>query len=269
MRISTCVFLIFVSSVAAKGYTNFLTELSTKDFPSSDTEGDFTYTVPEVPRTVKRSGNDDTELINKLAQLPSLNIHSFDNVLALTRLSEAATAAYIEGSFGDFFYLWEVMYHNGYSSQLNDMTGGELRFEIEDKLGTDPGIFEVLARSLTVKNVREMYLDMKKPALLNIQKRDTTKCNTANRPDPGDCSVLESKIRETGYFNTDKTRLCHGRCCVSWSTPLNVTANWVLGKFKWCEHHCINAGFSCKIKNMRWSGRYFNFCYGSTAGCKR
>lgn len=94
-------------------------------------------------------------------------------------------------------------------------------------------------------------------------KRDTTSCGNGNNPKESDCVSLENNL----HVGINKAG-CWGSCCVSWSAKVHLSISFIQGKLEWCEEHCVQANHSCKIFGMQFEGNTFNFCTGSTSGCK-
>lgn len=257
----------FLPLVLSKSYDTTLEELTGGFISSETTEGEFLYNVPEVKQIIKRDGTPITELHELLAKLPELNVHSYDNALTLQSLGNFATMAYRDGKYGDFFYLWQVMNHNGLSAQINDLSNGELQYELLRLFGDVPNIAKDLEKTLTSEKVAEMYKSIGKTGVKkSVVKRDYTGCHEENVPQKKDCEKLMDSLTH-GWMNSRNMLRCKGTCCASWSKVLNVHAIYIESKVGWCHHKCILYDRSCKIYGMDFDDKHFNFCTASTVGC--
>ena len=255
-----------VAIVACKSYDALLTELSTDTMAYQESDGNFDFSVAESSAMGKRENSPGTLLHERLLQLPVLSMRSLDNAKALETIKVAAVKAQEQQNYGDFFYLWEVMHHNGYPAMLNDLGTGEFEYEIKNRLGLKTHFLQKLADTLTNTNLAEMYRNLSRASESQISKRDHTDCSHSNIPDKTHCDRLMRVLKNGLFLRRDRNR-CHGSCCAAWNQALEVHTDWVRGKTEWCVHHCIRSGRSCKIIGISMQGKDTNLCVSSIATC--
>lgn len=262
MLLKYIIALALVSFTFGMGYTELITDLTNDSTSFTSTPGSFNFKISQLIDIKKRNGYSITEA---LSNLPDLDFYSYDNSKVLESLKKAANEAYLAGRYGDFFYLWTVMHHNGHPLQVNNP--GTLSREVSRRLGNVAGITEVLANTLTNARIAEMYRAVEQRVFSNeIFKRDMTICSNSNLPKVEDCNRLMFDLRK-GLSHPNDPVKCYYTCCAAWSARIFVSTAWAKGKVQWCQEHCIQNGYSCKINDVILHGRRLNFCTSSVSTC--
>lgn len=151
--------VVFCAALAMANisYHDFLEGVSRVGIGSSNTEGEYKFDMADVAKLVEDDGCVLDETQEKFKSLPPLDIHSFDNYQALEQFGTVAVAAFHDRLYGDFFYAWEAINHNGCVDELNDLSTGELYHELQQWLLVDPDFVQQLANTLSVEGVRNLY----------------------------------------------------------------------------------------------------------------
>lgn len=254
--------------VAAKlDYHSLLQEVVHGHEIAEDAAGLFFFEVPPLRKHVKRGDERIFNLPDKFQDLPTLNYNSLDRSSTLQILKEAAETAYEHKRYGDFFYLWQVMLHNGNSALLDVLTSTELQDEVKLRLGDSPEVFELLASSLTLPDIENFYRQAKvAQPVVRQSKRDLTVCSFSNLARAQDCDQLMVHL-ESGRLQPENVLNCYRTCCAAWSKRIHIYNQWIRGKVGWCKEKCIENGYSCKINNVAVFGWTLNFCTSSIPIC--
>ncbi|KAM9923714.1 hypothetical protein OXX59_005000 [Metschnikowia pulcherrima] len=191
----------FITFALASDYSSVLSSLFSIAVSPKSVAGHFRFDISEIREQLEHRGMANTTLHDIFARLPELNMYSHYNLMILERASRIATAAYREGNFGDFFYAWSVMYHDGCAARLNDLTTKDFECEVNKRFGNIPNILYILVRTSTISSVQRLYLGLQEPTRQNKFKRDSRDQNSEKQRIKREFSVTASVAKENTIHN--------------------------------------------------------------------
>ena len=191
----------FITFAMALDYLLVLSLLFSIAVSPKSVAGHFRFDISEIQEQLEHRGMANTTLHDIFSRLPELNMYSHYNLMILERASRIATAAYREGNFGDFFYAWLVMYHDGCAARLNDLTTKDFECEVNKRFGNIPNILYILVRTLTISSVQRLYLGLQEPTRQNKFKRDSRDQNLEKQRIKREFSVTASIAKENTIHN--------------------------------------------------------------------